>query len=306
MHFLRSRVLLLCLPVALVGMAACSSTSSARSETSSTLHLSSLPDTAATTTTSGTSTSNTSGDSTPGTDAPTTTEAPTTTVAPTTTLAPNVQVVGVSAVPIVAVGGSSGPDTTTVQMRLNQLGFWTQTTNGKYDFSTTQAVMAFQKYLGLPRNGRVDATTAAFLQNFNERAHGQSDNGSLVEVDKGKQLLFLVVDGQTTYAFNTSTGSGIPYTAKNKNDPTKIETGDAVTPNGLFKVYRQRPDGWWDGDLGKIYRPKYFRGGVAIHGMTSIPSYPASHGCVRLSTMAMDFIWDQNLIPMGTPVWVHE
>jgi len=306
MHTLRSRLTLLCIPVALVAMASCSTTSSAQQGPSSTLGLSSLPSSTGTTL-PGTTASTTSSDSSPlTTDAPTT-DAPTTTLpAPTTTLAPNVRIVGASAVPILAVGGSSGPDTATVQARLNQLGFWTQAATGHYDFSTTQAVMAFQKYIGLPRNGRVDATTAAYLQNFTEHAHGASDSGTLIEVDKGHQLLFAIVDGQTLWAFNTSTGSGIAYSAKNKNDPTKIETGDAVTPDGLFKVYRQHPDGWWDGDLGKIYRPKYFRGGVAIHGMTSIPSYPASHGCVRLSTMAMDFIWDQNLIPMGTPVWVHE
>ena len=47
--------------------------------------------------------------------------------------------------------------------------------------------------------------------------------------------------------------------AANKNDPTKIESGDAVTPEGLFRTTRERPEGWWEGDLGKIYRPKYFR-----------------------------------------------
>ena len=75
---------------------------------------------------------------------------------------------------------------------------------------------------------------------------------------------------------------------------------------GLFRTDRQRPDGWWEGDLGKIYRPKYFVGGIAIHGMTSVPAYPASHGCVRLSLPAMDFLWAQDLVPLGTPVWVHD
>ena len=42
-----------------------------------------------------------------------------------------------------------------------------------------------------------------------------------------------------------------------------------------------------------------------MHGMTSVPGYPASHGCVRLSLPAMDFLWDTGLIPVGTPVWVH-
>ena len=138
-----------------------------------------------------------------------------------------------------------------------------------------------------------------------EKAHAAADTGTLVEVDKAKQLLFIVVDGKTQWTFNTSTGSGIPYEAQNKKDPTKIEKGDAVTPDGLFHTTRERPEGWWEGDLGKIYRPKYFVGGVAVHGMTSVPNYPASHGCVRLSTQAMDFIWDQNLMPLRITVWAH-
>ena len=118
-------------------------------------------------------------------------------------------------------------------------------------------------------------------------------------------MLFIVQDGKTLWTFNTSTGSGIPYEAQNKNDPTKIETGDAVTPEGLFKTTRERPEGWWEGDLGEIYRPKYFVGGVAVHGMTSVPEPP---GVTRLRAPqheAMDFIWDQNLMPLHTTVWVH-
>ena len=218
----------------------------------------------------------------------------------------NLVVVGPAAVPIVAVGKNNGADTFALQERLNTLGFWAGLPDGQYGFATVQAVMAFQKYIGLPSTGKVDGATAEYLTAFGDRAHGMADSGTLVEVDKAKQLLFIVVDGQTLFTFNTSTGSGIPYEATNKKDPTKIETGDAVTPAGLFKVTRERPEGWWEGDLGQIYRPKYFVGGIAIHGMTSVPNYPASHGCVRLSTQAMDFVWDSGLVPVGTPVWVHE
>ena len=218
----------------------------------------------------------------------------------------NVEIVGRAAIPIQPLGSSNGPDTVVLQDRLTQLGFWTGLSDGQYGFATLQAVMAFQKYLGLPSDGRVNDTTAAYLTEFTEKARGRADSGTLVEVDKAKQLLFLVVDGKTLWAFNTSTGSEVPYEAINKKDPTKIEKGDSITPNGLWEITRERPEGWWEGDLGKIYRPKYFVGGVAIHGMTSVPNYPASHGCVRVSTQGMDFIWDTGLVPVGTPVWVHE
>jgi L,D-transpeptidase catalytic domain/Putative peptidoglycan binding domain len=243
------------------------------------------------------------------TEAPTTTtEPPTTTEAPTTTtvpLASNVEAAPPADQPLEAVGGHSGAATALVQARLLQLGFWNSGADGNYGFTTTQAVMAFQKYIGLPPSGKVDQPTADYLTSFAEKAHASADTGTLVEVDKAKQLLFIVQDGKTQWTFNTSTGSGIAYEAVNKNDPTKIETGDAQTPEGLFHTTRERPEGWWDGDLGKIYRPKYFSGGVAVHGMTVVPGHPASHGCVRLSTQAMDFIWDQNLMPLHIVVWVH-
>ena len=291
----RTRLTLLSLPLALASLAsACSSTSNADSAPTAAVTEAPTTTTAPTTTAAPTST-----------EAPTTTAAPTTTVAPIPTIPSNVETVGAYAGEIKAVGGNSGPDTQVIQMRLTQLGFWTGGADGQYGFATTQAVMAFQKYLGFEATGKVDANTAAWLQAMPERARGASNSGTLVEVDKTRQLLFIVQNGKTVWTFNTSTGSGIPYEAVNKNDPTKVEKGDAITPNGLWATNRERPDGWWEGDLGQIYRPKYFRGGVAIHGMTSVPNYPASHGCVRLSTAAMDFLWDSNLVPLGTPVWVH-
>jgi hypothetical protein len=239
------------------------------------------------------------------TEAPTTTAAPTTTMAPTTTLAPNVEVVGMAAQPIPAVGGSSGDGTRLVQDRLLQLGFWNAGGDGKYGLTTKQAVMAFQKYLGLEATGKVDEVTAAYLTNVTEKARGLADTGDLIEVDKQRQLLFVVQGGKTVWTLNTSTGNGLPYEEEDKNTPGEIQTGVSITPDGLWKVNRERPEGWWEGDLGEIYRPKYFKGGIAVHGSSSIPNYPASHGCVRVSVPAMDFIWEQNLMPMRITVWVH-
>jgi peptidoglycan hydrolase-like protein with peptidoglycan-binding domain len=208
-------------------------------------------------------------------------------------------------VPLVAVGRSDGPETIRIQERMLELGFWVQGTDGDFGLTTTQAVMAFQKYHGIPANGSVDEQTATMMSAAADRANGLADAGTLVEIDKSRQLLFLVVDGTTKWAFNSSTGTEVPYETVNDKDPTKIERGDSVTPVGLYHRERERPEGWWAGDLGEIYRPKYFVGGIAVHGSNSIPNYPASHGCVRVSVPAMDFIWESNAIPLGTNVWVH-
>jgi lipoprotein-anchoring transpeptidase ErfK/SrfK len=64
-------------------------------------------------------------------------------------------------------------------------------------------------------------------------------------------------------------------------------------------------DGWDKSPLGRLYRPKYFNGGIAVHGYLSVPPYPASHGCVRVSVPAMDWFWKDDRMDRGTKVIVR-
>ena len=59
------------------------------------------------------------------------------------------------------------------------------------------------------------------------------------------------------------------------------------------------------GPLGDLWRPRYFNGGIAVHGSASVPAYPASHGCARVSNPAMNMIWASGLMPMGSRVVVY-
>lgn len=40
-----------------------------------------------------------------------------------------------------------------------------------------------------------------------------------------------------------------------------------------------------------------------VHGSTSVPAYPASHGCVRVTVPVMDRLW--GLLTIGTRVSVY-
>jgi lipoprotein-anchoring transpeptidase ErfK/SrfK len=221
-----------------------------------------------------------------------------TTVAPTTTT--TIVERGIS-----ASGQRSGPSTMAAQKKLLQLGFWLHNPNGTFDDTTRQAVMAFQKYFQLRPTGGINAATAFLLEKMELPATAIENRKTLAEVDKTRQLLFLVQDGVTTHVLNTSTGDDREYTEPDSNTPGVMITDTAITPVGTFRINRERPDGWWVGDLGQIYRPKYFIGGVAIHGSLSVPAYPASHGCVRVSVAAMDMIWEQEILPRGTTVVVY-
>jgi peptidoglycan hydrolase-like protein with peptidoglycan-binding domain len=207
--------------------------------------------------------------------------------------------------PIMPVGMSSGGATAVVQVRLLNLGFWLKEANGENDMTTRQAVMAFQKYRGLKPTGGVDAETANALSEPQEPAMGKATEGDVVEVDLERQLAFVIQDGVTTMTLNVSTGHGGEYTTRSKNNPNIVIDDVADTPTGKYRVWRVRPDGWWEGDLGSIYRPIYFKGGIAFHGSAVVPAYPASHGCVRVSVDAMDKLWDMDVLPLHAKVHVY-
>ncbi|HUR78386.1 MAG TPA: L,D-transpeptidase family protein [Acidimicrobiales bacterium] len=193
--------------------------------------------------------------------------------------------------------GAVGPGVAGLQQRLLDMGFWLPAVDGRFGSTTTQAVYAFQKANGLPRDGKIGAEDRPALDR-GARPSAVSTSGDLVEVDKARQLLFVVRGGRVEWAFNTSTGSGGTYTSGGR-------TYRSVTPEGRFTFSRQI-DGYRESHLGTLYRPKYFTdAGHAIHGSPSIPPYPASHGCVRLSNPAIDFIWAAGLAPLGSQIWVH-
>jgi lipoprotein-anchoring transpeptidase ErfK/SrfK len=210
------------------------------------------------------------------------------------------------AAPLVPVGGRSARGSVSaLQERLLDLGFWVPDTNGSYNWETSQAVMAFQKYNGLSPSGTADDETIALMNIAPYRVLAQAWDKDMIEVDKGKQVLFVVQGGRTIWAFNTSTGAGGRYVEPSQREPGEMVSGTADTPEGVFNVYSEQPNGWWKGELGELYRPKFFKGGAAIHGAPKVPNFPASHGCVRVTPDAMDFIWAQNYIPRGATVWVH-
>jgi len=192
--------------------------------------------------------------------------------------------------------GDKGTQVLALQQRLTELGYWNGKADSAFGSLTTQAVYALQKAAGLGRDGVVGPKTQTALDQ-GVRPNAKSKSGHLVEIDLKRQLLMLVDNGTVTQIFNTATGSNQHYVFEGK-------TYLADTPPGHFTVSRQI-DGQRDGPLGPLWRPKYFNGGIAVHGAPNVPPYPASHGCARLTNAAIDWIWSTNKIPLKTKVWVY-
>ena len=196
--------------------------------------------------------------------------------------------------------GDTGPVVVAIQNRLTELGYWMGRADGTFGFLTSQAIMAFQKYEGLPRTGEADAVTRERLEAATRPVpRVTTRSGRWVEIDKTRQVMMFIVNGHVEWTMNTSTGTETYYT---RPDGSR---GFAHTPEGWFTFSRQI-DGMREAELGRMWRPKYFTSaGHAIHGSGSIPAHPASQGCARLSTPAIDFVWAAGLAPLGTPLFVY-
>jgi lipoprotein-anchoring transpeptidase ErfK/SrfK len=192
--------------------------------------------------------------------------------------------------------GAKGAKVVALQQRLNELGYWNGKADGTFGGQTQQAVYALQKAAGLGRDGVVGPKTEKAIT-AGVRPKARSSKGRVIEISLKRQLLMVVDNGRISEVFNTSTGSMEHY---EQNGSTFL----ADTPSGKFRVSRQI-DGWRHAPLGLLWRPKYFNGGIAVHGANSVPPYPASHGCARLSISAMNHLWKSDTIPIDTKVWVY-
>jgi peptidoglycan hydrolase-like protein with peptidoglycan-binding domain len=199
--------------------------------------------------------------------------------------------------PSVTIGpGARGAAVLAVQQRLAALGYWLGSPDGFFGDSTEQAVYALQKAAGIGRTGIVGPSTYAALA-AGVVPHPRSTSGYVIEVDLEHDLVMFVTNGLLDDVLNTSTGGGYTY---RDGGVTSV----AVTPVGHFAIYRQ-VDGLVVDSLGALWRPKFFTGGFAIHGDSSVPPVPVSHGCVRVSNEAIDWIWANDLAPIGTAVWIY-
>ena len=108
--------------------------------------------------------------------------------------------------------------------------------------------------------------------------------GRHIEILLDRQLALLVDGGRVVRAVHISTGA---Y---------------GRTPIGSFHVFRKERLSW--SVPFEVWMPwaSYFTGGIALHEYPIVPTYPASHGCVRVNRYDAPFLYE--FAPQGTPVVV--
>ena len=157
--------------------------------------------------------------------------------------------------------GASGPTVRLVQSRLAALHY-VVSRSGTFDASTGRAVIAYRKMRGMSRVAFVsrDVTRGLLARRGTFKAKYPS-HGKHVEVDLSRQVMALMKGKRVQRIYTVSSGKA--------STPTVL---------GRFKVYSREIG---TNALGMV-DSSYFIGGYAIHGYVDVPTFPASHGCVRV------------------------
>jgi hypothetical protein len=190
-----------------------------------------------------------------------------------------------SATPLPSLSsGSHGTFVELLEERLVELHYRLEGENdGKFDFRTGDAVIAFHKVNRMARTATVDAGTWRALADPVVLHPRFGDwRGLHFEVDLTRQVALVVEDGDVTAIFHVS--SGKPSTP---------------THEGQFRVYRKIA-GY---SPHRLYYPSYFDGNRAFHGWPDVPTYAASHGCVRVPYW--NALWVYGLADIGTRVGIY-
>ena len=172
------------------------------------------------------------------------------------------------------------------QTRLKEMGYG----------AGRSAVIAFQKYEGRRITGQITRDDTGAIMSA-QPPQAKDSGYRHVEVDLDRQVLLLTDDeGVVRKVLPVSTGSNKQYSEKGMS-------GLAYTPRGRFRIYAKIP-GWRKSPLGMLYYPNYFSDGLAIHGNSSVPDSPQSHGCIRIPNSAAIDMYKQ--MPVGTIVLVYD
>lgn len=186
------------------------------------------------------------------------------------------------ATPLPSLGpGARGVFVRLLESRLCALAYHLRNCDRRYRADTADALRAFNKVAGRPRLGTVDASTWVALARARIPKPRYRTNGFHIEVDQTRQVLLMVRDARVTGILHVSTGA------------------NGYTHDGTYHVYRKLA-GY---SPGRLYYPSYFDGRRALHGWPEVPTYNASHGCVRLPMWSATWVYGK--ADMGTTIHIY-
>lgn len=203
--------------------------------------------------------------------------------------------------PMLLVPGMDHRSVAQLQRHLTRLGVFRGEVDGVYGREVAAAVVAVKKLAGLdrtdvwaPDDWKIELDHSAILQRHD-------DELDRIEIDLNRQVMFVIRAGSVAAVVPVSSGNGELYWSKNGGPGGGIVK--ATTPKGDFKLFKHI-DGWRKNYLGNLYKPWYFTPYYAVHGSSSVPAHPASHGCVRVPLWEADHL--DSLFELGLSVHIWD
>ena len=153
-----------------------------------------------------------------------------------------------------------------LQERLAELRYLPErAVDGVEGYRTQQAVIAFQSWRGLERDGIVGPKTQAALDRASPPKPKAEGPARRIEVFREKGVTLLISNDRVKRAIHVSTGG----------------PGNE-TPTGSYEVFRKELKSWSVPFQTWLPYASYFNNGIAFHEYPDVPTFPASHGCVRV------------------------
>jgi N-acetylmuramoyl-L-alanine amidase len=212
------------------------------------------------------------------------------------------QVLTVVPDPVPVAAGSQGFEVVRLQRKLFDVGVYRGAIDGDYGPQTKAAVVAAHKLFGTERETAWLAEDWRLVDSLDHSAIlGRNvEETDRVEVDIERQVMFIIRDSDVAAIVPVSTGNGERYWSQNGG----VGGGyvNATTPRGDYTLFRH-VDGWRTNYLGRLYKPWYFTPYYAVHGSSSVPARPASHGCVRVPTWESNHLDDYLDIGLPVHIW---
>jgi lipoprotein-anchoring transpeptidase ErfK/SrfK len=180
-----------------------------------------------------------------------------------------------------------GSSVRALQTRLAELRYLPKhAIDGVEGYQTQQAVIAFQAWRGLERDGIVGPATTAALAKASVPSPGDQGPARRIEVYRDKGVTLLIAHDKVKRAIHVSTGG--PGTE---------------TPSGTYSVFRKELKSWSVPFQTWLPYASYFNNGIAFHEYPDVPAYPASHGCVRVPSPEAPGVY--KFAAIGTAVIVY-
>jgi lipoprotein-anchoring transpeptidase ErfK/SrfK len=219
----------------------------------------------------------------------------------------------------VSAAASTSANVREAQTVMTHFGIPTGPIDGQFGPLTARGLCAFRMISGYaPSRGVLSDALLAKMRSYNQTYTGTNPiakisapmlagNSTYVIVDQTCQAMVYVEAGHYQKVLAVSTGRagystpvghwllGYTDTAKTngKTHPAGWscsseypDTSDGCYSHpgvGRFSVYSAQ---------GNMYDKRHVVGGVYVHGSTDVPTYPASHGCIRVSVADSDWLFD--------------